>query len=104
MKSFEYFQNTRIAFGSGQVEKTGEIVKNYGKKCLLVTTSKGGVLDSLYSRVLDIVANEGIEVAHFDGVHPNPTIEDVRKGAAMARDMNAEVILGLGGWFKYGCG
>jgi alcohol dehydrogenase class IV len=38
-----------------------------------------------------------IKVAHFDGVIPNPTTDCIAEGAMMARDFDAEVVVGLGG-------
>jgi len=47
--------------------------------------------------VINILKDGGIEVAHFDGVVPNPTTECVTAGAIMAREFDAQVVLGLGG-------
>ena len=38
-----------------------------------------------------------MNVAHFDGVIPNPTTDIVTAGANMAKEVKAEVIIGLGG-------
>jgi alcohol dehydrogenase YqhD (iron-dependent ADH family) len=36
---FDYCLPTRVVFGSGVINKIGEIVKNYGERVLLVTDS-----------------------------------------------------------------
>jgi alcohol dehydrogenase class IV len=96
MKNFNYHQSTEIVFGSGRVAEAGEIVLKYGKRCLMVTTPDE-VLSPLYKRVKKILAASGVEVAHFDGVIPNPTTETSEAGSRMAAEHKADVILGLGG-------
>lgn len=97
MKSFNYFQDTRIVFGSGKIEEAGRITRKYGKNCLLVSTPVKEVRRPFYDRVTKILEQEGLQVTHFDGVSPNPTTDDVTSGAILARKVNAEVVLGLGG-------
>lgn len=96
MKQFNYHQPTEIVFGSGRVAEAGEIVSTYGKRCLMVTTSDAPLLP-LYERVKKILTDAGLEVAHFDGVIPNPTTGTSAAGSKMAIEFKADVILGLGG-------
>lgn len=97
MKSFEYFQDTKIVFGQGKVNEVGELARQYGTNCLVVTTPVIEVLRPLYERVIGLLKESGLTVAHFDGVQPNPTTEDITRGAEMAKSINAQVIVGLGG-------
>lgn len=99
MKPFNHFQNTRLFFGAGRVEEAGKIIGEYGKNCLLATTSSrnNGPLQSIYARVIQILEESNLTVTHFDGVTPNPTTEDVSRGAEMARAARADVVVGLGG-------
>jgi alcohol dehydrogenase class IV len=39
----------------------------------------------------------GLAVAHFDGVQPNPTTDNITAGAGIAESLKADVIVGLGG-------
>jgi len=96
MKPFNFHQPTEIVFGSGRVAETGEIVSKYGNRCLMVTTPDAPLIP-LYERVKKILTGAGLEVAHFDGVIPNPTTETSAAGAKMAIEFKADVILGLGG-------
>jgi alcohol dehydrogenase class IV len=96
MKNFNYHQSSEIVFGTGRVAEAGEIVLKYGKRCLMVTTPDAPLLP-LYDRVRKILTDAGVEVAHFDGVIPNPTTETSAAGAQMAVEHKADVILGLGG-------
>jgi alcohol dehydrogenase class IV len=96
MKNFKYHQTTEIVFGRGRVAEAGEIVSRYGKRCLLVTTPDLPLVP-LFERVKKYLSDAGVDVAHFDGVIPNPTTETSAAGARMAREHRADVILGLGG-------
>jgi alcohol dehydrogenase class IV len=97
MKAFNYFQPTEIRFGSGRIAEIAEVVGRFGKRCLLVTTPPVGKLADIYGRVINLLKDGGIEVAHFDGVVPNPTTDCITAGSKMAQDFDAQVVLGLGG-------
>jgi len=51
----------------------------------------------LFRRAKKILKDKGINVIHFDGVIPNPTVEVVAKGGNLAKDNQVEVVVGLGG-------
>jgi alcohol dehydrogenase class IV len=98
MKNFNYHQSTKVLFGCGRVNELAEVVSQYGRKVLLVTTpALAPSLEDQYKRVKEILTSAGIEVSHFDGVIPNPTTATISAGATMARETGAEVIIGLGG-------
>jgi len=97
MKSFNYYQSTEIKFGVGRLREVGEITTRYGKKCLLVTVPVFPELEETFKRTKKYLREAGVEVAHFDGVIPNPTVEVVSQGAKMAREFGAQVVIGLGG-------
>ena len=96
MKQFNYHQPTEIVFGTGRIAEAGEIVLRFGKRCLMVTTPDAPLIP-LYDKVQQILTDAGVEVAHFNGVIPNPTTETSAAGAKMAREHSADVILGVGG-------
>ena len=97
MKHFNYHQPTKIIFGTGRIDEAGDIVKEHGTRCLLVTTPAVQATEAQFKRVLEIIRSAGVEVAHFDRVIPNPTTETSAAGARMAREHKADVIVGLGG-------
>ncbi len=98
MKHFNYHQTTEILFGRGRVNELADVVTRHGRKALLVTTAPDvPPLAQLYGKVKKILATKNIECTHFDGVVPNPTTGCISEGANMARQINADVIIGLGG-------
>jgi alcohol dehydrogenase class IV len=98
MKNFNFHQSTKILFGSGRINELAEVVIQFGRKAMLVTTSaETPALQQQYVKVKKILSDNGIEVTHYDGVIPNPTVETITAGAKIARSFKAEVIIGLGG-------
>lgn len=97
MRNFNYNAPTEIIFGCGRINEVAEIAKNYGKKVLLVTESMASPVAPIFSKVKDFLEAGGLEVAHFDGVIPNPTTDVVTAGATIAKASGAEVVVGVGG-------
>ncbi|MHC4530954.1 MAG: iron-containing alcohol dehydrogenase [Planctomycetota bacterium] len=97
MKNFNYYQPTEIRFGCGRLSEVGEVVAKFGKRCLLVTVPAFAALEPVFDKVKAILADAGVEVAHFDGVVSNPTTESITAGAKAAKAHKADVVLGLGG-------
>ena len=97
MRSFVYFQPTEIRFGAGRLDELGEVAARYGRRCLIVTMPKNEYMLPLLGRVQGALAAAGVSMAHFDGVVPNPTTDCVSAGAAMARELGADVVVGMGG-------
>lgn len=52
---------------------------------------------ALYDKVKQSLAQAGVACVHYAGVIPNPTTEEVTRGAEMARAEGVEVVIGLGG-------
>lgn len=96
MKAFSYYAPTEIIFGSGKLGETAVLAKRFGRKALLVTGKGKSSVDAA-GRVLELLKSAGMETAHYDGVKPNPTTDQVTQGAKMAKELGAEVIIGLGG-------
>jgi len=95
--SFNYYQPTEIRFGKGRVSQIGEVVAGYGKRCLLVTVPVFAALEPAFDKIKDSLSQAGVEVEHFDGVVPNPTTDSIAEGTKKAKEMDADVVLGVGG-------
>ena len=101
MNNFSFYNPVAIHFGKGQTEKLGEILKEYGKKVLLVYGGGSIKKNGLYDVVMKQL--EGFEVVELAGVNPNPRIESVREGVELCRKHNIEVILAVGGGSTIDC-
>jgi alcohol dehydrogenase class IV len=97
MKSFSYVQTTKIIFGAGKLSEIGTCTAVFGKKALLVTVPEFPAMAPIFKKTKALLKAAGIDVAHFDGVIPNPTTDVITAGANMAKKHKADVIIGLGG-------
>lgn len=95
-KEFTYYAPTEVFFGCGKINEVADIVKRYGNKVLLVTGSGSSSIESS-KKVKEMLEAAGIQVAHFSGVKPNPTTDQVTAGADMVKELGAQVVIGLGG-------
>ena len=96
MKNFSYYMPTRIFFGAGSVKKLSRAPLPAGRGLLITggsSTTKLGYVD----KVCAALAEAGHEMTVYRDVQPNPTIENVRECASIAREQACTFVVGLGG-------
>ena len=59
--------------------------------------------NGVYDEIKQILENEGKNVVEFSGIMSNPTYAKVMEGAALAKENNIDVILGVGGGSVMDC-
>lgn len=97
MNSFNFFVPTQIRFGRGSRKELKDILPLYGKKCLMVSRPLNGSLKETFEEIISIIRSANIEVSFFDEVIPNPTLEGVEKGVALAVAHQVDFVIGIGG-------
>src|SRR5262245_27050882 len=97
MTPFEHEPRTRIVFGPGKVEALGELASELGARRALVVSDPGVIAAGHTAKGIAALKRAGIETHLFDGVHENPTTDDVAAGLKIARRYDPEVLIGLGG-------
>lgn len=98
MKSFNYYQPTRLLFGAGRRSEAGAAVKELADSALFVvdpTLLK--VAKDKVDQVLASLAAAGVRTVVFSDVVPNPTLDSIRRGAEIARKEGVKLTLGMGG-------
>ncbi len=94
---FSFDSKTTVVFGLDTVLELGaEAAKLWAQKALIVTDTgivKAGILE----KVDQSLTAAGIKVAVFDEVEPNPKDKMILNGARVARETQADLIVGLGG-------
>lgn len=90
---FVFHMPTQVVFGRGCVRSIGEHVAPLGTRAVLVTMPELPMADSVRA---DLEA-AGIETTVFTQVKPNPIVPMVDEGARVAREVRAQVVIGLGG-------
>jgi alcohol dehydrogenase len=97
LSGFDHQSPTRLVFGSGSVERVGELARELGAGKLLLVTDAGIVAAGHAERVLKSLAAANLSVTVFDRVRENPTTKCVGDCAAVARAAAIDTIVGLGG-------
>ena len=103
MNNFYYSIPTKILFGKGQIENLGQTVKQYGKRVLLIYGGGSIKKIELYNKVMQQLADNGVEVVELSGVEPNPRITTVNKGAQVCKEEGVDVVLAVGGGSTLDC-
>lgn len=103
MKPFVFRTPPKIVFGDGTVQQVGAEAAVFGKTALLVTgrssARKSGVLDLVSASLKD--AN--VRVVLFEEVEPDPSVQTVQRGVALAKEHGADVVVGVGGGSPMDC-
>lgn len=103
MTPFDFQPRTRIVFGPGKIDSLGELASELGARRVLVVSDPGVVAAGHTERGMAALRGAGIEVHLFDGVHENPTTDDVAAGVKAARRYDPELLVGLGGGSSMDC-
>ncbi|GFM37051.1 iron-containing alcohol dehydrogenase [Desulfovibrio psychrotolerans] len=98
MINFQFHMPTRIIFGPGKLNELGTTPHLPGRKALIVISAGGSMVRHGYMQLVQtLLAQNGAESVVFDRVQPNPVLEHVTEGAALARAEGCDFVLGLGG-------
>jgi alcohol dehydrogenase len=89
--------STLVHFGPGAVSKIAEVVPTLKTNKLLFITDAGLVRCGVAARVLDVLAEVGVEGVVFDEVEPNPSIETVERAHIRYREAACAGIVVVGG-------
>ena len=92
-----------IIVGGGASKEAGAQAKKFAAKRALLVTDSFMVDSGLASKISDGIQKEGIDVAIFAGVQPDPTDENVIEGLEIQRKENCDIIIGLGGGSPMDC-
>ena len=103
MVPFDFQPRTRIVFGPGKVDSLGEFASELGARRALMVSDPGVIAAGHTARAVASLTSAKVEVAVFDGVHENPSTEDVEAGVRFARRHDPELIIGLGGGSSMDC-
>ncbi len=97
MVNFNFYNPTRIVFGSGKLDTLAE-QKLPGKKAmLLISNGRSSKVNGSLDKVKWQLTKAGVDYAVFDKIMENPIKEGIMEGAAFARIKECDFILALGG-------
>jgi len=97
VSEFTHAPGTKVVFGNNTVDRAGVFARTLGAQRVLIVTDKGIAEAGHLERVINSLSAAGVEWSAFMGVVENPTTQTVDECVASARDMNADLLIGLGG-------
>ena len=84
-------------FGQGAIQEIVNEIKNRHFKKALVTSTPDLFEFKVATKVTDLLDAAGIDYEIYDGIKPNPTIENVTAGDDACKAPGADVIVAVGG-------
>jgi alcohol dehydrogenase class IV len=98
MGSIQTFNlTTKIIFGTETLRELPLEGRALGGKVLVVTGKNALRESGILNRVDILLKSSGFQIVPFSEVEPEPSLETVRKGLAIARENEADWVIGLGG-------
>ena len=98
MQPFEFYMKTDVVFGPGKADETARLVKKHGGHRILVVYGGGSCVRSgLLERICSGLRDAGLVWETFGGARPNPRLAHARIGVEKALQMQADLILAVGG-------
>lgn len=95
--AYDQFIPTHILFGAGKLNALGDQTLPGSKALIVISNGKSTRANGYLSRTQAELSRAGVSYEVYDGIEPNPTVENVNGGAAAARNHQCDFIVALGG-------
>ena len=95
--NFVYCNPTKLYFGNDSLRYLNAELPKYGNNVILIYGGGSIKKNGIYDEVCQILNAHGKHVTEIAGVMPNPTLEKLYEGIAIARAHHADLLLAVGG-------
>ena len=95
--NFTFHNPTRLHFGENAMDALADELKAFGPVVQLCYGGGSIKKNGIYDQVVEILKAAGKTIVEDGGVMPNPTLDKMLHGAALARENNVDLILAVGG-------
>lgn len=92
---WEVFQNRRVIFGAGTIEKIPSLLKGKESKAVLIMAFSDEV--PFVKKAAEEIAQAGFDVVVDASIKTEPSCEDIDRVAAIARKKNVGSVVAIGG-------
>lgn len=89
--------NETSYFGKGAIQHITEELNKRNYQKIVVVTDKTLIDHSVATKVMDLLDEASVHYDTYDGIVPNPTIENVKDGVDFIKKSNAECMIAIGG-------
>ncbi len=94
---FSYHNPTKLYFGENSLDYLDQELPKYGKNVQLIYGGGSIKRNGIHDSVVDILKRNGKIITEDPGVMPNPTLDKLKEGIAIARENDIDFILAVGG-------
>lgn len=104
MNEFTFSYPTKVYFGKGAAAKAlvAELPENV--RTVMLAYGGGSIQAvGIYEEMVMLLKNAGKKIVEFSGIMSNPTYEKVQEGARLAKEMEVDFILVVGGGSVIDC-
>jgi alcohol dehydrogenase len=103
LNSFSFELPTKIEYGIGVVQNLTEALLTLNAANVLIVTDKGLEATDLLSGIASRLGKHGLKFEIFSNVEPNPKDYNVREGTRLARELQADCLVAIGGGSPIDC-
>ena len=106
MKVFMFFldwSEPELLTGPGAIKKLPAVIKERGINKVMVVTDKGLMSLNLLDGLFEKLKEQGISYVVYDGVQPNPSIENIEEAREMFVANGCEAMIAFGGGSPMDC-
>ena len=98
MNNFVFYAPTMFAFGKGEVQRTGELIKQFGGTKVLLVYGGGSIKrNGVYDAVIASLKETDLSWLEVSGVQPNPLSGKVYEGISLVKENDLDFVLAVGG-------
>ncbi len=97
VQDFSRTPGTKVVFGNHSVDRAGIFARSLKAERVLIVTDKGIAEAGHLERVINSLSSAGVEWSAFMGVVENPSTATVDACVESAREIQADLLIGLGG-------
>lgn len=97
MNNFIAFNPVKLHFGKNVVKDLGSSAAQLGKKALLVYGGGSVLRNGSYNDTQEQLRTHNIDITEFNGIKPNPRVEDVMEAVRIGREAKVDMVVAVGG-------
>lgn len=95
--NINFYMPTKVLMGKDIVINSSEMLKEYGKRALIVTGKHSAKANGSLNDVIEALSLAKIEYVIFDKIEENPSLETIEIGALKGKESNVDFVIGIGG-------
>lgn len=101
--NFLDWRQPELLEGPGAIRRLPELIKTKNVRSVLIVTDKGLMNLHLLDPLFEELEKAGVAYHVYDGVQPNPTIDNIEEAYKMYRDNSCEGFVAFGGGSSMDC-